>query len=280
MTGKLEDLDFADDLALLSHRLQDMQEKVNALSEAAKRVGLKISQEKTKVLRLNNQQREALSIDTQAVEDVDEFVYLGSKISKDGGTDEDVKARIRKAQHAFTILRPVWRSTAITANTKLRLFGSNVKSILLYGSETWRVTKAISSKVQSFINRCLRRILRLQWFDRVSNADLWERTSQRPVALEIRKRKWRWVGHTLRKEQANITRQSFQWNPQGKRKRGRPKQTWRRSLLEELRTAGLSWEKAKASARDRPGWKKKLLRPYAPQGGQRLKSSKSTGAVV
>ena len=256
MTGKLEDLEFADDLALLSHRLQDMQEKVNALSEAAKRVGLKISQEKTKVLRMNNQQREALSIDTQAVEDVDEFVYLGSKISKDGGTDEDVKARIRKAQHAFTILRPVWRSTAITANTKLRLFGSNVKSILLYGSETWRVTKAISSKVQSFINRCLRRILRLQWFDRVSNTDLWERTSQRPVALEIRKRKWRWVGHTLRKAQANITRQSLEWNPQGKRKRGRPKQTWRRCLLEELKTAGLSWEKAKASARDRSGWRR------------------------
>ena len=127
MTSKLEDLEFADDLALLSHRLQDMQEKVNALNETGKRVGLKISQEKTKVLRLNHQQREPLLIDTQTVEDVPEFVYLGSKINKDGGTDEDVKARIRKAQHAFTTLRPVWNSTAITTNTKLRLFCSNVK---------------------------------------------------------------------------------------------------------------------------------------------------------
>ena len=57
LTQKLEDLEFADDLALLSHRLQDMQEKVDALSEVAKRVGLKISQEKNKVLRTNNKQK-------------------------------------------------------------------------------------------------------------------------------------------------------------------------------------------------------------------------------
>jgi len=39
----LEDLEFADDLALLSHRLQDIQDKVNALKETAQRVGLTIS---------------------------------------------------------------------------------------------------------------------------------------------------------------------------------------------------------------------------------------------
>ena len=38
---KLEDLEFADDLALLSHRLQDMQDKLTALADIAKKVGLK-----------------------------------------------------------------------------------------------------------------------------------------------------------------------------------------------------------------------------------------------
>ena len=111
---RLEDLEFADDLALLSHRLQDLQDKVNALSKAAQHVGLRISQDKTKLLRTNNQQEAPVTIEGTAVEDVSEFLYLGSKISKTGGTDEDIKARIKKAQQAFAILRPVWKSTAIS----------------------------------------------------------------------------------------------------------------------------------------------------------------------
>ena len=84
-----------------------MQEKVEALKEAAQRVGLEIKQEKTKVLRTNNLQEAPILIGGKAVEDVQEFVYLGNKISQAGGTDEDISARIRKARQAFAILRPV-----------------------------------------------------------------------------------------------------------------------------------------------------------------------------
>ena len=78
---KLEDLDFADDLALLSHRLQDMQEKVNSLREASQRVVMKIS----KVMRTNIRQEAPVTIEGMPAEDVKEFVYLGSKISQTGG---------------------------------------------------------------------------------------------------------------------------------------------------------------------------------------------------
>ena len=222
---RLEDLELADDLALLSHRLQDLQDKVNALSKAAQHVGLRISQDKTKLLRTNNQQEAPVTIEGTAVEDVSEFVYLGSKIRKKGGTNKDIKASIKKAQQAFAILRPVWKSTAISIKTKLRVFNSNVKAVLLYGSETWKVTANISKKIQPFVNKCLWRILHLKWFDRVQNTDLWTRAKQEPMVIQIRRRKWRWIGHTLRKEPSNITRQALEWNPQGKRKRGRPKQT-------------------------------------------------------
>ena len=77
-----------------------------------------------------------------------------------GGTDEDVMARIGKARSAFNTLASIWRSREITTTTtKLRIFNSNVKSVLLYGSETWRMTEKTVSKLQTFINRCLRRIL-------------------------------------------------------------------------------------------------------------------------
>ena len=252
---KLEDLDFADDLALLSHRLQDMQEKVNSLREASQRVGLRISQEKTKVMRINSGQDAPIIIEGMPAEDVKEFVYLGSKISQTGGTDEDITARIRKARQSFAMLRPFWKFTAISTRTKLRIFSSNVKFVLMYGSETWRVTSISSKKTQTFINKCLRQILHLKWFDKVPNTDLWTRANQEPMHVQIRRRKWRWVGHTLRKEPTNLTRQAFDWNPQGKRKRGRPKQTWRRSVQDELKTVGLTWETSKRDAKDGKKWR-------------------------
>ena len=85
------------------------------------------------------------------MEDVESFTYLGSIINKQGGVEEDVKTRIQKARQAFIGLRHVWSSKVFTEKTKIRLFNSNVKSVLLYGSETWRNTKATVQRIQSFV---------------------------------------------------------------------------------------------------------------------------------
>jgi len=255
MTQKLEDLEFADDLALLTHRLQDMQGKLSALQETAEQVGLKISGEKTKLLRTNNKQENPLALKEDNIEDVQEFVYLGSIINNSGGTDEDIRSRIRKAQQSFAILRPVWKSTCISKKTKLRIFNSNVKSVLLYGSETWKRTKSTAQRLQVFVNKCLKQILGLKWFDKVPNETLWTMTNQQPIDLQIKRRKWRWVGHTLRKDDKCTTKRALDWNPQGKRKRGRPRQTWRRSLMEELKQQNATWDNTKRLAKDRERWR-------------------------
>nr|KAG5710147.1 hypothetical protein BaRGS_006666 [Batillaria attramentaria] len=235
---QLEDLDFADDIALLSHKQQDAQEKLNRVAEEAEKTGLKINISKTEVMRVNHKQHDPIQLHQEDIKEVDKFIYLGSVVSKDGGTDEDIKSRTNKARHAFRTLRPIWRSTALSLRNKIRIFNSNVKSVLLYGSETWRTTKTGSHRLQTFINRCLRNILNIRYPLVITNQDLWERTRQVPIEQEIKKRKWGWIGHTLRKPTSNVTRQSLDWNPQGKRKVGRPKQTWRRSTDAEAKAAG------------------------------------------
>ena len=60
-----------------------------------------------------------------------------------GGTDADIEARISKARNAFVSLGKVWKDRSITTRTKCRLFNSNVKSVLLYGCETWKLTKTL-----------------------------------------------------------------------------------------------------------------------------------------
>ena len=101
---------------------------------------------------------------------------------------------------------------------------------------------------RTFTNRCLRNILNIRWPEVVSNEQLWDKTKQTPAETEIRKRKWGWIGHTLRKPTSNITRQALDWNPQGKRKVGRPKQTWRRSTDAEIKSAGTTWAELKKTS--------------------------------
>ena len=149
------------------------------------------------------------------------------------------------------MLRPVLRSKCISLWTKLRIFSSNVMAVLLYGSETWRLTKRIIFKLQTFISRRLRYIMGIWWPRRISNEDLWQCTKQERVEVTIRRRKWGWIGHTLRKPATNITRQSLEWNPQGSRKRGRPKKSWRRTVQKEFENIGLSWEAVKQTAQNR-----------------------------
>jgi len=98
-----------------------------------------------------------------------------------------------------------------------------LKSVLLYGRETWLVTSEIRRKIQVFVNRCLRYILRIWWPNVISNKDLWRITDQEDINLEIRKRKFRWICHTLRKEDGEISKAALLWSPEGSRKRERPK---------------------------------------------------------
>jgi hypothetical protein len=70
------------------------------------------------------------------------------------------------------------------------------------------------------------------------------------VNLEIRKRKFGWIGHTLRKGDGEIPKATLQWKTQGSRKRGQPKNSWRRSVIKE---AGRSWNELRLLAADRSG---------------------------
>jgi hypothetical protein len=107
-------------------------------------------------------------------------------------------------------------------------------SVLLYRCETWKTTKEIVNKLQTFVNRCLRNILRIWWPKTISNTELWKTTQQIPISSEIKMTKWKWIGHILRKDQNNITRKGLDWNPQGERRKGRPRVTWKRTVSAEL----------------------------------------------
>jgi len=96
---------------------------------------------------------------------------------------------------------------------EIRIFNTNVKSVLLYACTTWKLTKTIVHQLQVLVNRCIRRILKIFWPVQISNQELWARAKQRPIELEIWQRKWGWLGHTLRRPPGDIAKAALEWNP-------------------------------------------------------------------
>ena len=130
-TKQLEDLDCADDISLLSHRQQHAQEKLDRAANEAEKRGLKINEGKTETLMINNQQQDTIRLNGEEVKEADKFIHLGSIVSKDGGVDEDIRSRSSKARHASKSLNNIWRSSNLSIQNKIRIFNTNIKSILL-----------------------------------------------------------------------------------------------------------------------------------------------------
>ena len=224
---QLDDLDFSDDLALLSHNYSQTQDKTTFLETTSAGAGLKINRKKTELMKMNTTTNAPATVSGEPIREMESFVYLGSVVDQQGGTDRDVTARIGKARAAFVMLKNIWASGGISMRTKLCTFSSSVKSVLLYGCETWRTTQTMQRKIKTFFNTCLKRIYKIQWQEKIRNEDMWERAEQEPMAKQILRRKWGWIGHTLRKPASSTTCQALTWNPQGKRKRGRLRNSWR-----------------------------------------------------
>ena len=258
-TSKLDDLDFADDIATLSATKQQMQDKTRRMEEEAKRVGLKINTAKTKNMRINARNQEKIKINGQDIEETEEFTYLGATVCKEGGGMKDLKNRLSKARGAFIKLKKIWSSKAISRRTKLRLYKTLVVPVLLYGCETWKMNKGDNKAVDVFLNKCLRRIFNIQWQDHISTEELLRRANMNPLSEEVKWRRWKMIGHILRQDQNNDCNTAMTWAPEGRRRRGRPKTTWRRTVEKERDEAGwTSWAEARTSAADRVTWRRSV----------------------
>ena len=86
LTSVLEYLDFAGDIALLSSRYVDIEDKTSRPVDEAARVGLKINAKKSKVMGINAKNDQKIKVNDEQVDDVEEFLYLvGALLDKEGG---------------------------------------------------------------------------------------------------------------------------------------------------------------------------------------------------
>ena len=82
----------------------------------------------------------------------------------------------------------MWNTSSFSTRNKIKIFNTNLKSVLLYGSETWRVTKTTTRMLQTFINKCLIYMLKTKWQDKTTNKEIWRRANQHSIRSDIARR--------------------------------------------------------------------------------------------
>jgi hypothetical protein len=269
---RITDLDYADDIAILTNTYTEMQDVLNRIDNVSRSVGLRINASKTKIFSscVPNAEISRVILSGVAIEEVHHFRYLGSTFLPNGQSKDEITARIDAARKAFFQLRkPLWSRREISLCTKLKVYQAAVRTILLYGCETWPLRVEDERRLMVFDHWCLRIILRVRYFDMVSNESIRNRCHIKSLTITIKEKRLRWFGHVLRKPPEEITKQVLfaepisSWN----RKRGGQILTWSDRMKKDLEISlgpavyGLRrWNRdwltiASDLAQNRPAWK-------------------------
>ena len=160
------------------------------LNEESEPLGLPVSWVKTKIQAFNDILDAAVLSGSVCVEDVEvteRFTYLGSDIHVSAGCEPEVNRRLGRAWGVMDSLDSwVWRCRYLCRRTKVGVFRSLVLPVLLYGCETWTLTRDLRQRLNAFGTRSLRRILGYCWSDVVSNERLLRESQMRFVTCIVR----------------------------------------------------------------------------------------------
>jgi hypothetical protein len=109
--------------------------------------------------------------------------------------------------------------------------------------------KNILKDLQTFINKCVKQI-----FQDVL-AELWSLDYETPLEQQLKGRKWKWTGHTLRRGPTATENRALNWNTQEQRRGGRPRMTWKITVVEEAGKVDKTWKEVRALSQNRVRWR-------------------------
>jgi len=117
--------------------------------------------------------------------------------------------------------------------------------------------KTDARKVDALDQWCLRRILDIRWYHRVSNCDVRRLTEQPPITTIIQKRRLALFGHLVKMDESADARRILTAVPQNEWRRPvwRPYTSWMATLKNDLALHNLTLEDAIELALDKPLWR-------------------------
>ena len=245
---KLFNLRFADDIVLLSESHGELNKVLSELAATSKEVGLTMNMKKTKIM--TNGVKKPIKIENEEIEYIDEYIYLGQLISFENKSEKEITRRISSAWKQFWSLKFVLLEKSISMKIKKHVMDTCILPTLLYGAQTW----SLSKKEKSMLNICQRRmerkILGITLRNRVRNTEIRSKTQIKDAAETAIRLKWKWAGHVLRLKDDRWNHRATIWDQRrGKRKVGRQRIRWEDEFKKRI---GTLWTR---TAKKREEWK-------------------------
>ena len=256
---------FADDVDIIGKTREAVANLYTRLKREAGKIGLEINTSKTKYMlayatdSARDELGRAVTIDGDEFEVVDEFVYLGSMVTKDNDTSREIRRRIVSGSRAYYGLHKQLRSNRLSPRTKCTLYSTLIRPVVLYGHETWTMLDKDLQALGVFERRVLRTI-----FGGVQENGVWRRRMNHELAqlfgepsiTKVAKAgRIRWAGHVVRMPNNYPAKMVFARKPDyGTRNPGAQPARWEDQVKLDLsRTrCPVNWQSA---AMDRDYWR-------------------------
>ena len=133
----INNLRYADDTTIMAESEEELKSLLMNVKEESEKVGLKLNIQKTKIMV--SSPITSLQIDVETVSD---FILGGSKITADGDCSHEIKRSLLLGRKVMTNLDSILKSRDITLPTKVHLIKAMVFPVVMYGCESWAITKA------------------------------------------------------------------------------------------------------------------------------------------
>ena len=124
----------------MEERDEELKSLLMKVKEESEKHGLKLNIQKTKIMASGP--ITSWEIDGETVETVSDFIFWGSKITKDGDCSHEIKRRLLLGRKVMTNLDSIFKSRDITLPTKVRLVKVMHFPIIMYGCENWTIKQA------------------------------------------------------------------------------------------------------------------------------------------
>jgi hypothetical protein len=255
-----ERLGYADDFGQTADTLQKLQEIMNKWDRELTRAGLKLNYNKTEILKVGRAPEEGeISVNGHTLKETNTFVYLGSKLSSDNLIEVEINNRIAKFTKNVHCLFPLLKEKAIPKDVKICIYTTILRPVLLYGAETWTLTKRLKSKLQASEMRILRLIFGVTKRDRIRNETIRDALKVTSILTVIERSQLRWFGHVMRMDDSRDVKRMYSWDPsvntRRKRPVGRPRKRWKDEIREITSRELESLRDAEELTRDRTEWR-------------------------
>ena len=163
-------------------------------------------------------------IDGETVETVDDFIFLGSKITAGGDCSHEIKRCLLLGRKVMTNLDSILKSRHITLSTKVHLIKAMVFPVVMYGCECWIIKKTKHRRIDAFELWCWRRLLRVPWTATRANQSILNHSNQISPGCSLEGRmsklKFQYFGHLMRRADS-FEKTLMLGKIEGRRRRGR-----------------------------------------------------------